>query len=225
MKNLPRAIIDRLSDSGDRTIDDENLAARAADRPVPGLIAIFSGGAPGARVIRLERGAVEIGRGLAGIDDGRASRRHAEVALDGDRWLVRDLESRNGTFLDGVRVEGGEARGHGGLVRIGRSLFLLVADVRPFAAGVAATSGAIVGPTLRRAWSEIERAAAAGDTLLVTGETGTGKELAARAFHEAGPAARGPFVAVNCATIPEGGRGAAAVRRQERGLLGRQRRR
>jgi transcriptional regulator with GAF, ATPase, and Fis domain len=193
-----------VAESGESTIDDEHLAARAADRPVPGLVVIFDRGGPGARVIKLERGGLELGRGSAGIDDERASRRHTEVALDGDRWRVRDLGSRNGTFLDGTRLEPERTRGAGGLLRIGRTLFLLAADVRPFAGGVAVTAGAIVGPTLRRAWSEIERAAAGGDTLLVTGETGTGKELAARAFHDAGPGARGPFVAVNCAAIPEG---------------------
>jgi transcriptional regulator with GAF, ATPase, and Fis domain len=193
-----------VAGAGESTIDDENLAAHAADRPVPGLVVLFERSGPSGRIIKLERGAVELGRGPAGIDDERASRRHTEVTRDGGRWRVRDLDSRNGTFLDGARVETEAVRDDGGLLRIGRTLFLLTADVRPFAAGVAVTAGAIVGPTLRRAWSEIERAAAAGDTLLVTGETGTGKELAARAFHDAGPAARGPFVAVNCAAIPEG---------------------
>jgi transcriptional regulator of acetoin/glycerol metabolism len=191
--------------AGDETIDDVTASARARDRPVPGVIVVFAAGAPAARALPLADGALELGRG-AGLDDERASRRHARVFLEGGRWRVADLESRNGTFLDGSPVTGTTEARAGALVRIGRTLALLADDVRPFAAGMVArgVNAPVVGPTLRRAWDEIARAAVAGDTLLVTGETGTGKELAARAFHDASPNARGPFVAVNCAAIPEG---------------------
>jgi transcriptional regulator with GAF, ATPase, and Fis domain len=49
----------------------------------------------------------------------------------------------------------------------------------------------------------VERAAAGSEHLRITGESGTGKERLARAYHAAGPQAQGPFVAVNCAAIPE----------------------
>ncbi len=191
--------------AGEETIDDVTASARARDRPVPGVVVVFAAGAPAARAMPLADGALELGRG-AGLDDERASRRHARAFVDGGRWRVADLESRNGTFLDGAPVTGTVDARAGAVIRIGRTLALLCDDVRPFAAGMAARGGnaPVVGPTLRRAWDEIARAAVAGDTLLVTGETGTGKELAARAFHDAGPNARGPFVAVNCAAIPEG---------------------
>jgi transcriptional regulator with PAS, ATPase and Fis domain len=191
--------------AGDETIDDLTASARARDRrPAPGIVFVFAGGAPSARVLPLADGAVELGRG-AGLDDERASRRHARVTCERGRWRVADLGSRNGTFLDGEAVrEAGADAAAGGLVRIGRTLLLLVDDVRAYTSGVRAQGERVVGPTLRRAWDEIARAAAAGETLLVTGETGTGKELAARHFHESGPNARGAFVAVNCAAIPEG---------------------
>jgi len=54
----------------------------------------------------------------------------------------------------------------------------------------------------RRLRAEIERAAGADVSVLITGENGTGKEVVARNLHLAGPRSAGPFVAVNCAAIP-----------------------
>jgi two-component system response regulator HydG len=67
------------------------------------------------------------------------------------------------------------------------------------------TLDALVGDSesIRRVKALIVRAAAVPGTVLVTGETGTGKELVARALHAASPRAGGPFVPVNCAALTE----------------------
>ena len=57
--------------------------------------------------------------------------------------------------------------------------------------------------SLRRALAAVQRAAAGDATVLIEGESGTGKELVARAVHALSPRAAGPFVAINCAAIPE----------------------
>jgi DNA-binding NtrC family response regulator len=62
----------------------------------------------------------------------------------------------------------------------------------------------VMGPALQRVFQVIARASRFGRVLHVTGESGSGKELAARAFHDTGPARGGPFVAVNGATLPAG---------------------
>jgi len=59
-------------------------------------------------------------------------------------------------------------------------------------------------PPMRKLRQQMERLASAEGNVLILGESGTGKELAARALHFQGPRAEGPFVAVNCAAIPEG---------------------
>jgi len=58
-------------------------------------------------------------------------------------------------------------------------------------------------PALKETMKEIQRASASDATVLVLGESGTGKELMARALHQLSPRAKGPFVAINCAAIPE----------------------
>ncbi|HKV24026.1 MAG TPA: sigma 54-interacting transcriptional regulator [Candidatus Acidoferrum sp.] len=58
--------------------------------------------------------------------------------------------------------------------------------------------------TLKRALSQVEVVAPAGTAVLVTGETGTGKELIARAIHNLSPRRERTFVKVNCAAIPSG---------------------
>jgi DNA-binding NtrC family response regulator len=58
-------------------------------------------------------------------------------------------------------------------------------------------------PALKETMLAIQRAAATDATVLITGESGTGKELMSRALHQLSPRAKGPFVAINCAAIPE----------------------
>jgi transcriptional regulator of acetoin/glycerol metabolism len=200
--------------TGQTVTDETGAASKRRGAPVPGIALIASNGVPVLRGEALDAAGLVIGRAAFGggaIDDDRMSSQHARVLLSGDRWTIEDLGSRNGTFVNGERIEGKLTWQGPGVLRLGRTLFLRVKDVRPFLEGVRSGGSLIerrgdvlLGPSLRAAWVEVERAARHGDVLLVSGESGVGKELAARAFHEATAHSAGPFVGVNCAAIPEG---------------------
>lgn len=83
----------------------------------------------------------------------------------------------------------------------------LLSDYRLLKEEAAARRGGpkIIGdsPALRQVMAALDRAASTDTTVLLEGESGTGKELCARALHDASPRAQGPFVAINCAAIPD----------------------
>lgn len=131
----------------------------------------------------------------------RVSRQHAELYRQGPIYALRDLGSTNGSYADGKRVEHC-AIGPGMLLRIGDWLGLVErtreASERPFGELVPGVFG---GGTLARALRTVEQAARSTLPLELVGETGTGKELFARAFH-AFSGRGGAFHAVNCAALP-----------------------
>jgi len=195
----------------DETVDQAWARAKSsqARAPLPGIVIVFSVSRPLLVGVPIPKGGLYLGRGRVGeidLDDTCLSRRHAEVSREGGSWRVRDLGSRNGTAVDGVLIdEDGVSDAHLRVLRVGDTLALFAEDVRPFMAeSIADEDGVLVGPTLRKTWRTIADAARSGATLHITGESGTGKELAARYFHASSQTPRGPFVAVNCATIAPG---------------------
>jgi DNA-binding NtrC family response regulator len=197
-----------MSDIGvTRDQSKDHVAQSAA--PVPGLVLIFSERHPRLAAIPLPGGEVVLGRGECGgfqLPDACMSRRHARVRYDGQCFSIEDLGSRNGTTVDGQAVAPQSWTEARRIARMGDTLFMITSDIRPYqrAEVLKTPDGRIMGPVLQRAFNAIDRAARFGKTLYVAGESGVGKESAARAFHELGPHASGPFIAVNCAAIPEG---------------------
>jgi len=184
----------------------EDLSSFAADEAAPPLIVMIATGTTPAALAFPPSGIVGLGRNITSggfseaVDDERMSRDHATVEWKRGGWRITDRESRNGTYVDGVRVETELFRQSDVVLRLGHTVFVLLRDGRGHPASVEA--GPVIGPELARAYAQI-RQHATTDTLLVHGESGSGKELAARLYHDT-RTPDGPFVAVNCATIPEG---------------------
>jgi len=139
------------------------------------------------------------------LSDPTVSRFHCEISADGERCRVQDLGSRNGTLVGEVAVEGGTVAS-GAVLTLGRSRIRVALDAGEEEAPASALPGfgRLVGssPAMREVFAQLERAAATDATVLIEGETGTGKEGAAEALHTAGARADGPFVVVDCGAIP-----------------------
>ena len=128
------------------------------------------------------------------LDDPCISRRHCVIEPSAERVLVRDLGSTNGTLLNGVRVPTAELR-PGIMLTLGTTRLRVAMDTK--------VDAEIVGEStpMQRMRAEIARLAAVPLPVLVLGETGTGKELVARALHDQS-GRRGQFVPVNCGSLP-----------------------
>ena len=152
------------------------------------------------RRITLGRGGDAFGPGA--LDDPRMSREHVHLIKRRQGWYVEDAGSRNGTRLDGRLLTEARRLEPGAVIRAGDSLFVCAdratdPDQDRSSDIVGWSDGAV---RLRRTLASVAPHQA---TVLLLGETGTGKEVASRALH-AMSGRRGQFVAVNCGAFSEG---------------------
>lgn len=135
------------------------------------------------------------------LSDDSVSRHHCEIVVRDNRYFLRDLDSTNGTAVNGVWVR--EAFiAPGARLRLGETevLFEGHASWLPVPPSPSQGFGGLVGsnPTMRAVFGILEKVAPTSLSVLLTGETGTGKDVAARAIHAASPRHAGPFVVVDC---------------------------
>ena len=157
--------------------------------------------------IQAARARLTIGRSAVNdlvLTDTSISGLHAELIVSPTGVLLRDLGSTNGSFIHGVRVK--EAWIEPGMTMLlGKTAiaFLAEDEVHVPLSG-RDHFGAMLGssPAMREVYAVLERVADTDMSVLVGGETGSGKELVARALHDESPRHKGPFVVLDCGALP-----------------------
>ncbi len=139
------------------------------------------------------------------LTDRAVSRLHCELVPTATGLRIVDLDSRNGTFVDGLRARDVELLQPATLSVGATRIEARPSGGEPEELAASPTFGPLLGASaaMRRLFRLLARVAPTEATVLVLGETGTGKELVARAIHEASTRAKGPFVAVDCGAIAE----------------------
>jgi DNA-binding NtrC family response regulator len=137
--------------------------------------------------------------------DTRVSREHCSFSLGVHGVRVRDLDSKNGTWIGGARVESALVS-EGVEITVGNTVISVhMQDTAPAVVelSVMPKFGDFVGaaPQLRALFRQLQSAAQSDATVLLLGESGTGKELLARGIHDASAKHAGPFVVVDHAGI------------------------
>ena len=139
------------------------------------------------------------------LADPAVSRHHFSVGATQDGLLVRDLGSSNGTWVGSVRIREGYVDA-GTRLRVGRTTLRIDASGRDILEPLSPDDrfGAILGSSsaMRRIFAALPRVARSESTVLLEGETGTGKGVLAAAIHAASSRAARPFVVLDCTAIP-----------------------
>ena len=138
------------------------------------------------------------------VSDETVSRVHFEIVRDAKGYLVRDLHSTNGTFLDGAEIKEAYLRAGSvvaaGAVELKFTPFEERIEILP---SERETLGEMVGKStaMREIFGLIERIAPTDATVLIEGETGTGKDMIARTLHLLSRRKDAPFVVVDCGAV------------------------
>ena len=197
-------MVSDYEEDGTTRVDPGRRALRV---PAVDLV-VVDGADRGSRVV-VRGGAAKIGS--AGGNDLRladptVSRVHCEIRVRGDAVVLRDHGSTNGTYAGGVRVRDADVPA-GTLLRVGNTVVRIDVGSEPAFVEISPRTsfGELVGAgvEMRRVYAVLERIASTDATLLVQGETGTGKDVVARSLHAASRRAGGPFVPIDCGAIPE----------------------
>ena len=139
------------------------------------------------------------------LTDSKVSGLHCEIRLDERGYRLRDLDSTNGTYVGGMRVNDVYVQ-PGAQIALGGTRFRFepLGETVEIELSEHDRFGSMIGRSvkMRELFARLEKLAKSDTTVLVTGETGVGKELVAEAVHDNSPRAQGPFIVLDCGSIP-----------------------
>jgi transcriptional regulator with AAA-type ATPase domain len=167
-----------------------------ADPIKRGRLSLVGGTGGGARAIHIGDTPLSLGGATDNavvLSDRAVSRYHCRIEPSTRGPAVRDLGSTNGTWVDGVRVRRQELRA-GAVLRVGRTELRIVSRG---SLGEQSPEASLASPAMLAVMADVDRFASLPWPVLIRGETGVGKEHVARALHERGSRAEGPFVPLN----------------------------
>jgi len=169
---------------------------------------VVASGPDAGREVEVGKPRVSGGRSIINdlvLADKAVSGTHFEVLLKDDGYRLRDLESRNGTYIGDLRIREVFLK-PGQTFRVGQSelRFQTMTDVVEIALSERDRFDRVIGgsPPMREIFATLEKVSPSELTVMITGETGTGKELIARGIHNASPRRGKPFVVLDCGAIP-----------------------
>jgi DNA-binding NtrC family response regulator len=173
------------------------------DEPSGPAELVIDPGSPGERRVAVGEKPLVLGKGDdcdIEIADPHVSRRHARIAKTRRGVVVEDLDSRNGTFVHGVAVKEAVLT-PGVVISLGKTAIRYEVCEPPTT--TSASFGAAVGaaPAMREVFALLEKLAPTDLGVTLIGETGTGKDVLARAVHGASRRSGGPFVVFDCGAV------------------------
>lgn len=138
------------------------------------------------------------------INDKTVSRHHLEIEATSDSYLLRDLNSTNGTFINDMKVK--EAfLSPGDVIQLGNTKLEYQAFNEKVQMEPSKNTffGELVGKSkkMRQIFGILERISPSLATVIIQGETGTGKEIVANAIHQFSPRKERPFVVFDCSAV------------------------
>lgn len=192
----------------DEKYDTIHMSRGAAKRTLPRSRLVVVEGPDEGLELEIVKEKVTIGRSKIAdlsLDDPAVSGIHAELERGADSVLVRDLGSTNGVFIEDVQIR--EAYLHPEMrFRLGNNVirFERVEGHVEIEVSRSERFHELIGKSqkMREIFAVLEKVASSDLTVLIRGETGTGKELVARAIHAASPRKGGPLVVQDCSAIP-----------------------